>query len=291
MENDNLSGRRMSAGIKIGAILKRAINFFVESTLFGAVCPAAITYATIILTKNPFSWQLVLLPFFAFLLIYSINRITDREEDAINLPDRIRFPFRIRITLLVVSFIFYALLLGLVSQRNFLSFAIAIIPFIIAILYSIFKLKRFFLMKNLFIATAFGSSVLIVPAYYENWTLLDGVLFLFFFIIILTNTIISDSKDIKGDRVCRIQTVPVLLGTFATKYICSSLLSGAFILIIPLVSLNRESVLLIPMACTIALSTLYAPESEHFPWWYFGFLVDGEIWILLISTLIIKIIL
>ena len=102
-------GMHMSAGINIGAFLTKALRFLVDSTLFCAVCPSAITYATIILTKNPFSWSLVLLPFFACLFIYSLNRCTDKEEDAISLPDRDRFPHCIRIITLVVSLVFYLL--------------------------------------------------------------------------------------------------------------------------------------------------------------------------------------
>ena len=62
--------------------------------------------------------------------------------------------------------------------------------------------------------------------------------------------------------------------------------TAAFIMIIPLIALNREGVLLIPFACIIALSTISAPESENPPWWYFGILVDEEYWILLFSTVI-----
>ena len=277
----------MSAGNKIGALLKRAVIFLVDSTLFCAVAPSAITFATITLTKNPFSWPLVLQGFFSCILIYSLNRITDREEDAINLPHRTRFPHRIRITLVVVSLIFYILLLGIVFQKNFLSFVIALLPLVIAILYSVFRMKRFFLVKNVSIATAFGSCVLIVPAYYETWMAISGMVFLFFFFMVLINTIIFDIRDIRGDSLCGIQTLPVLLGIPATKYICYILMAAAFIVIIPLVSMNRESFLLIPCACMIALSIHYSPDSENPPWWYFGILVDGEYWILLFSTLIV----
>jgi len=279
----------MSAGNKIGAILKRAVVFLVDSTLFCAVAPSAITFATITLTKNPFSWPLVLLLFFSCVLIYSLNRITDREEDAINLPHRTWFPHRIRIILLVVSLVFYVFFLMIVLQKNLLSFAVGLLPLVIAFLYSVFRLKRFFLVKNVSIATAFGSSVLIVPAYYENWTVICGIIFLFFFIMVLSNTIIFDIRDIRGDSLCGIQTLPVLLGIPATKYICYILVAAAFIVIIPLVSMNRESFLLVPCACMIALSTHYSPESENPPWWYFGILVDGEYWILLFSTLIVTI--
>jgi 4-hydroxybenzoate polyprenyltransferase len=266
----------MSAENMIGAILKRSAVFFVESTLFCAVAASVITFTTITLTKNLFSWLLVLLPFFACVLIYSINRLTDRKEDAINLPNRIRFPHRIRITLLIVSLIVYVLLLGIIFQKNFLSFAIALLPLVIAFLYSVCRLKRFFLVKNVSIATAICASVLIVPAYYENWTGVWGILFLFFFFMILTNTILFDIKDVRGDSVFGIHTLPVLFGVSATKSICYFLLAAAFIMIIPLFSMNRESILLIPFACTLAFSTIYAPEGENPPWWYFGFLVDGE---------------
>ena len=280
----------MTAGNNFRAILKRSLNFFVESTLFCAVAASVITFATITLTKNLFSWLLVLLPFFACVFIYSINRLTDRKEDAINLPHRIQFPHRIRITLLIVSLIVYVLLLGIIFQKNFLSFAISLLPLVIAFLYSVCRLKRFFLVKNVSIATAICASVLIVPAYYENWTGVWGILYLFFFFMSLTNTVLFDIKDTRGDSIFGIRTLPVLFGVPVTKKICYFLVAAAFIMIIPLFFMNRESIILIPFACTLALSTIYAPEGENPPWWYFGVLVDGEYWILLFSTLIVLII-
>ena len=279
----------MSAYTNIEAFLHREVIFLVDSTLYSAVYASAITISTIILTQNLFSWTLVLLPFFGCILIYSMNRLTDKEEDAINQPGRIRFPRRIRITFLVVSLVFYVLLEDIVFQKNFLTFAIALVPVIIAILYSIFRLKRFFLVKNLSIAMALGASVLIVPAYYDNWSGIWGWLFLFFFLIVLTNSILFDFKDIRGDRACGIHTLPVILGFPATRYFCYALIAAAFIVIIPLMLMNRESILLIPCAGTIALSTIYAPESENPPWWYFGVLVEGEMWILLFTTLFLMI--
>jgi len=279
----------MSAGNKIGAILAKALPFLVDSTLICAVGPSAVAFATIILTKNPFSWSLVAVPFFACLFIYSMNRITDREEDAINLPDRARFPHRIRIILLVVSCFFYVLFLMIVLQKNLLSFAVGLLPLVIAFLYSVLRLKRVFVLKNILIAAACGASVLIVPAYYENWTVICGMIFLFFFLMVFINTIIFDIKDIRGDSVCGIQTLPVLLGIRATKYICYILLAAAFIVLLSLVSLNRDSILLIPYTCIIAIYTHYAPESEHSPSWYFGVLVDGEFLILLLSSLCVMI--
>jgi 4-hydroxybenzoate polyprenyltransferase len=277
----------MSEGTEIWAFLKHSVIFLVDSTLFCAVVTFAITLATITLTNNPFSWQLVLLPFFACVFIYSMNRLTDRKEDEISLPGRTRFPHHIRITLVVISLIFYILLLGIVFQKNFLSFAIALLPLVIAILYSVFRLKRFFLVKNISIATAVCASVLIVPAYYENWTGIWGILFLFFFFMILINTILFDIKDIKGDSVFRIHTLPVILGIPLTKNICFILVTVAFIMIFPLIAMNRESILLIPSACILAISTINAPESENHPWWYFGILVDGEYWVLLFSTVVV----
>ena len=279
-------GRDVSAHTHSEDFLTKVLTFLVDSTLFCAIVPSVITFATIVLTKNPFSWTLVLLPFFACLLIYSSNRLTDRREDAINLPERIRFPHRIRITLLIVALIFYVLLLGIVFQKNLLSFVIGLVPLVIAFLYSGCRLKRFFLLKNASIATAVCASVLIVPAYYENWGGIWKILAVFFFFMILTNTILFDIKDIRGDSIVGIHTLPVLFGISATKKICYALVSAAFITIVPMISMNYESILLIPFTCTLVLSIIYAPEVEKPPWWYFGILVDGEYWILLFSTVI-----
>ena len=279
----------MSEGTEIRALLKQGVIFLKDSTLFISFGPAAITCATFILTQNPFSWPLALLVFFACLLVYSMNRITDREEDAINMPDRMQFPHRLRIFLLVISLVFYVILLMIVLQKNLLSFVIGLLPLIIGFMYSVLRLKRIFILKNILIAAAWGSSVLIVPAYYENWSWVCGLLFLFFFLLLFLNTIISDIKDIKGDSIFGIRTLPGRLGIPATKYFCYALLATVFIVLIPLVSIKWGIFLLIPYVCTIAIYTYYAQEGEHSPWWYYGFFVDGEFLILLFSSIIIVI--
>lgn len=273
-----------------GSFLKRTAIFLVESTLFVALAPLAMTSATIALTQNPFSLQLILLPFFACMLIYSSNRITDREEDAINMPDRVRFPHRLRIILLVVSLIFYVVLLAIIAQKNLLTSAIGILPLIVAFTYSVLRLKRVFILKNILIAAACSASVLIVPAYYENWTGIWMLLFPFFFLLVLLNTIVFDIKDVRGDSMFGIRTLPLRFGIRATKYFCYSLLAIAVILLVTLVSINPGSILLIPCVCTIAIYTHFVPEEEHFPWWYFGVLVDGEFLVLLFSVFLMMII-
>ena len=271
-----------------GAFLKRMVIFLRESTLIIALAPLAITSATIVLTKNPFSGQLILLPFFAGMMIYSLNRITDSGEDAISTPDRTRFPHRLRMILLGVSFISTVLLLMMVLQKNILTFVIGGIPLVIAFMYSVLRLKRFFVLKNFLIAAASSASVLIVPAYYENWTGIWKLLVPFFFILVLLNAIVFDIKDVKGDSVFGIRTLPLQWGIPATKYFCFFLLAIAGSIFSFLFSLNRESILLIPCICTVAVYTCFAPEGEQSPWWYFGFLVDGEFLVLLLMVLIIR---
>jgi 4-hydroxybenzoate polyprenyltransferase len=177
----------------------------------------------------------------------------------------------------------------IVLQKNLLSFVIGLLPLIIGFMYSVLRLKRIFILKNILIAAAWGSSVLIVPAYYENWSWVCGLLFLFFFLLLFLNTIISDIKDIKGDSIFGIRTLPGRLGIPATKYFCYALLATVFIVLIPLVSIKWGIFLLIPYVCTIAIYTYYAQEGEHSPWWYYGFFVDGEFLILLFSSIIIVI--
>ena len=67
------SAIHMSADINIGAILKRNVNFFVDSTLFCAVAPAVITFTTIILTKNLFGLAISFASFFC-LCVYLFHK-------------------------------------------------------------------------------------------------------------------------------------------------------------------------------------------------------------------------
>ncbi len=120
-----------------------------------AFLPTSFTLVTALLLDHPFCWVLLLIPFSQALLIYSMNRFTDKNEDRINVPERLAVVERYGLFFLFVGITSYIVALSLALWKNILTFIIALFPFIIAILYSSFRMKKYFIIKNILIGKCY----------------------------------------------------------------------------------------------------------------------------------------
>lgn len=248
------------------------------------------TFVANFLSGNQFTWFLVLIPFSGYLVIYTLNRFTDIKEDWVNQPLRLKFSKKIRMMTFFSAFVLYFISLMVSFERNLATFSVALLPVAIAVIYSYFRLKRVFFLKNIVVAIGLGSSILIVPAYFDTFNLFSLFLCLFFFIAFLINTIIFDVKDIRGDSLYGISTIPVRYGIFGTRTICCGLLIPAFLLSLQLIMLNPECLILIPFLLYIAIYVVFVQDAQNSPWWYYGLVVDGEILIPLVCIPLIYLI-
>ncbi|MEM2935029.1 MAG: UbiA family prenyltransferase [Candidatus Thermoplasmatota archaeon] len=155
--------------------------------------------------------------------IYSLNRLTDIEEDASNLPDRVNFIQSKKIIILFLSLFSYILAIFLGGIKNKYTIPIFLIPFLMGLIYSIkissFRLKDLFLAKNLTVSISWALSSALLPYVFERNIVFAGMIFIFLFIKCFVNTVIFDVRDVKGDRKVRANTIPVVLGVKKTMKI------------------------------------------------------------------------
>lgn len=171
--------------------------------------------------------------------VYSLNRLTDIEEDASNLPDRVNFVQSKKNIILFFSIFSYILAIFLGGLRNKYTIPIFLIPFIMGLIYSIkissFRLKDLFLAKNLTVSLSWALSSSLLPYVFERNAVFTLMLFIFLFIKCFVNTVIFDVRDVEGDRKVRANTIPVVLGIEKTMkallFINSLLLIWFFICI------------------------------------------------------------
>lgn len=161
-----------------------------------------------------------LVSFFITMGAYAYNNITDSREDKIN---------RHRINPLSVSRLGYAIVMLSLSIGFFFSFFLSVYSILfctlgifVSISYSLFRLKNYFLVKNLY--TGFGVSlVFLAGASYVSYDIILYYLSISFFIFI--GSAISDLRDYTGDKLIKINTMPVSLGyDNAKKIVCVLLL-------------------------------------------------------------------
>lgn len=156
--------------------------------------------------------------------IYSLNRLTDMEEDLINTPERESYVKGKEKTLLALCIMSYgiALLLGFLVKP--ISIVVLLFPLFIGVLYSMEfsrklpRLKNISGMKNISVSLSWTVGAVFLPLIfkYPGFSVVS-LLFYFVFIKCLVDTISFDVRDIEGDRKSGVKTIPVLLGRSRTR--------------------------------------------------------------------------
>lgn len=262
------------------------IDFLLYSNLILACGAAIVSYTTAFVLGVPIVWEVLFIPFAGSFFIYTLNRYTDKNEDGINVPNRVEFFTRHGKWLLAISLAAYFVSIAIALSKGFLVFVFSILPLCIGLVYSFLGLKKILVAKNLSVGFAWGFSVLLVGALYNNFALETQILFVFFATEFFVNTVIFDMKDIQGDRRNKIITLPVKLGIKNTQYICYIFNSAALALIITSVVLGLlpgHSLILCIQSIYIFIYTYLSSEKCGRLFW--GLFVDGEFIFLLMVYL------
>lgn len=208
-------------------VIKDLLDFMRIRICLTASLLAMIGY----LLFNPWGIHLIFISLASFFVcagVYSYNRITDKKEDIINIKKL--NPFVYNKGILVVTYCFligfiFSLFLPMVSIFFYITSAVT------GLVYSHFRVKRHFLVKNLY--TGFGATqvFLLGAASFIN----EVILYYFLFsILFFTFSLISDLRDYKGDKAAGVITMPVRFGYNLCKKFIYFLLITFSVLILTL---------------------------------------------------------
>ena len=235
----------------------------------------------------PENWYLIISFCFVILSVYSLNLITDLEEDAVNKGYKnMENKKSIILFISVVSYI-AALIIG--GIENLRSIPVLLIPFITGLLYSVkiknFRLKNLFVGKNLTVSISWSLEVSLLPYLIKSSSV---VFFLLIFVFIkgMINTILFDLRDVEGDAKAGVETIPVKLGKYRTLWLL-------FILNTSLIPLIMTWKSMLPNLWIFVLIIIYGYAYilyfylNQAPKLLYSILVDDEwiLWMLLINFL------
>ena len=235
----------------------------------------------------PENWYLIISFCFVILSVYSLNLITDLEEDAVNKGYKnMENKKSIILFISVVSYI-AALIIG--GIENLRSIPVLLIPFITGLLYSVkiknFRLKNLFVGKNLTVSISWSLEVSLLPYLIKSSNV---VFFLLIFVFIkgMINTILFDLRDVEGDAKAGVETIPVKLGKYRTLWLL-------FILNTSLIPLIMTWKSMLPNLWIFMLIIIYGYAYilyfylNQAPKLLYSILVDDEwiLWMLLINFL------
>ncbi len=250
--------------------------------------------------RTKIDWELIGLSFFLTCGVYLLNRTIDKEDKFNNLPRWQFFNGRTGRSSqwIIISFIglSFPVFFSLISQKfnvafifalfavSGLFYSVKIIPIIVnhSVKWTCFK--EIPIMKSLVVCMIWGSGALLITVAGGNLSFfrLDIiVIFMVFFISSLNSTITSDIRDIEGDKIRNIQTIPVLIGYQMTYKLLSSInliaIAAALILAIKgwiSINLFAFSLIVICWAGLTSLSQYWL--SKKVPKTVTEILVDSE---------------
>ncbi len=207
---------------------------------------------------NPISSKLIfviLSSFFGSAGAYSINLMTDKEEDLINNKKLNYFVLNNIGWIFAFSFIVFGILFC-----SFLSKMSVFFYFLSAFLgavYSFFKFKKITLFKNLY--AGFVIPIMFLLGAVANSIISINILsyYLLISLYIFTISLLSDLRDYEGDRALDIRTLPVVLG----KEIAGKIVYGLLILF-TLSVIMLEAVGLFPFLPFVALFALFLRRGD-----------------------------
>jgi 4-hydroxybenzoate polyprenyltransferase len=221
--------------------------------------------------------------------VYSINKLTDQEEDAVNTPERSIFVEgneRFLLTIAIASYV-AALLLGLIESP--FAAGILLVPLLTGIAYStnplsiigIPRLKDIFLVKSFIVAFSWAVCAAFLPALQLCNSAKLYFIFPFFFIKVFINTVLFDVRDVEGDTLNSVKTIPVVIGIKRTRQallIIQSLLLVWLVLFSDLFS--KYYVILIASMVYGYIYILYFCNTNHHRDMSWDILLEGE-WVLM----------
>ena len=194
--------------LTVSSIFVGATGFF--QTFMGYILLGA--------TPNPLICMAVFLITFS---TYSLNKLTDMAEDSINVPERINFIYGRKQFILITALGSYLLSIPLVFFAAPLAVPIVFVPILANLLYGskllpgIPRLKDIPVMKNVIVAISWALVCTLLPSVeISNVPMATILLVLYFMLVkVFINTILYDIRDVEGDRVAGVKTIPSLLNT------------------------------------------------------------------------------
>ncbi len=253
-------------------IYSRIMNFLVHTQLLIATGSLGIMLASSKLLNVPFSAELAFMVFSSCFAIYNINRRTDAEEDKLNTPHRAEYIKKYELAL-YISVVMYLAAIALSVFVNVYITAVLLFNIIIGIVYSYGvlpsfvkkatgyeRLKQVPLVKN-FVVSLVWAFIPLMVSLNAKIELNITVFFVlsYVFLRLFIGCIAFDVRDVYGDKVSGIRTLPSIISVKKTIGLLYVLNTISGITLFLLVYYNH----LPPVGHMINLITIYGYYYIH----------------------------
>jgi 4-hydroxybenzoate polyprenyltransferase len=223
------------------AILRNIFYIITISQLFIGLSGFFETYIVYsFLNHNP-HLEICCVVFMMAFGTYTLDRLTESKEDLINMPYRRQFLFNYRKFFFCSALIAYVISVIVVLMVDPKMIFLLLVPLAANVIYGskIFpgfpRLKDIPVMKNIIVAISWALMTTLLPMMSITHGFDGEMIAIFYFMLAKSfiNSVLYDMRDIDGDRVSGIRTIPVMLG------------------------IKKSSLILLALNCTILLSLFY----------------------------------
>ncbi|MDA4123892.1 MAG: UbiA family prenyltransferase [Thaumarchaeota archaeon] len=178
--------------------------------------------AALVLGKSP-PLDLLLMAYLFSYGAYTVNRISDFEQDRVSHPERTSHLEGRRGALVAIAVASFLVGYGLAFLRNLVFFTGLLVPLALAVAYSVgssrtkkmfgmSRLKEGLLIKNITISFGWALIPLLVGLYYLELPTAILALAPFIFLRLMVNSVFFDQRDVEADRAVGVRTLPSVMG-------------------------------------------------------------------------------
>ncbi|MBN1860305.1 MAG: UbiA family prenyltransferase [Candidatus Thermoplasmatota archaeon] len=214
----------------------RFFFFLIHSNIYLAVGASSLVLMTMLMLNVRLRWEPMFIAFCGTFFLYTLNRKTDTNEDTINYPERITFLNENGKMIFYLSMVLFFFSLVLASLNGPVTFVLGLTPFLLCLFYGVFRFKRIFFFKDLMVSSGWAIIAFLAASYYSDFSLVSFLVFTFIFLRVTITTIVFDIKDVQGDRIYGIKTIPETYGLDKTKQVLylTNTICAVFLLLITL---------------------------------------------------------
>ena len=283
---------------KISEGLRAGLHAFLAVLLFSPINVAlsglSVSAISFILNDMPLHPLLLLAAFLATFSIYTFNLVTDKQEDAVNFPERRRYFITNSLSLGLITIGCYSVALIIGWLVTPISVPVLCIPLTVGLMYSIrihgVRLKNIFIGKNAAVSFSWALEASLLPAVFVIRTPAVLLIFTFIFFKGFINTILFDVRDMRGDLRAQVATIPSIIGISSTRTLLVGLNSMLVVWLIFAVQQTTFLFFLPVFVFCLAFGyfyIFYLTRHKPVPKMHYGLILDGE-WILLLVLFLIS---
>lgn len=208
--------------------LKQLFNYLAYINVIISLGAMSLTYMTASLFSIHSDLFMYVISGLITFFVYSFNRFTDIKEDIINNPKRTYIIKKHGYLFLFGALVSITLAIIFSYLHSFLTLILVSLPALFVLIYSVKWLPKFIsykrlkeipIIKNILVSLGWSIIPFYVSIYSNTFHLGMFYISIFIFLRIFIGVIMFDIRDIKGDKIYNIQTIPVRYGIEKSKYI------------------------------------------------------------------------